>query len=663
MATETGNLEFASMIENIQKGGNFYNNAVSRHLFSQFPIGFCKRLEPRTRKENADTALSFAVHDPLWMLTRQWQFGEFKGDDCGSAILAKIKVEKTEFGDIIYHPKDSGQARKTKFDRTQALEYVVERMEVEITPAVRVDSACYFRKMLASSALQPVAGAVCQYLLERFPLDNPLAPSGHPTGEPEKDITLREIRTSCNERLEQFMSSYGNRIFDGWKLFEACKKKVQLVADMRPAIGNRIPETGALMTEYAAWFMAHYPQEADQSSCWVDEKLGYEFALTVPDANNQGQSYALENYSTGHISWHAFDREKGKVYPLSDKAKRSTEMFTFIPTLAKFPDAPNKRLWKFEDARVSMGNSEMGSAALANAVILQFTTMYGNDWLLTPIDIEIGTITEVKGIIVTDVFGEWHYIDRPVGAETSPSTPYGSKWEMYTISNKHAYQHRDFTSDGRLFFPPSLAHTEESKPVEEVQFLRDEMANMLWGVENRINDQCGRSMDGADFATRVATKVDELNPASASDAAFAADMKEADYAYLLQNRVALNWIPFLPVKFKPDAAHAIREIRLQRAAMPLFVKKNFQPVRPCTHLLRTGINANDSVSLHRFINEEEIIGVGTKLMLTNQQTRWLNGRTFNWLGAKKQTSKSQANSGLQFDELIQKVKKSANKVN
>ena len=79
--------------------------------------------------------------------------------------------------------------------------------------------------------------------------------------------------------------------------------------------------------------------------------------------------------------------------------------------------------------------------------------------------------------------------------------------------------------------------------------------------------------------------------------------------------------------------------------------------------MRTGINENDKVEKHKFINEEEILAVGTKVMLTHQRTRWFNGKTFNWLGAKKEISRTQANSGLSFDELVEIVAKSASEVN
>ena len=48
------------------------------------------RLEGRPRRPDFTRALKAEVRDPLWMITRQWQFGEFIGDDAGSPVTAKV---------------------------------------------------------------------------------------------------------------------------------------------------------------------------------------------------------------------------------------------------------------------------------------------------------------------------------------------------------------------------------------------------------------------------------------------------------------------------------------------------------------------------------------------------------------------------------------------
>ena len=53
------------------------------------------RLEGRPRTTEFDRALQADIHDPLWMLARQWQLGEFRGEDGGSPVTATFHIQTT----------------------------------------------------------------------------------------------------------------------------------------------------------------------------------------------------------------------------------------------------------------------------------------------------------------------------------------------------------------------------------------------------------------------------------------------------------------------------------------------------------------------------------------------------------------------------------------
>ena len=94
---------------------------------ARFDYGTCEpfrawnRVEPRVRKENFDRALRCEIHDPLWMLTRQWQFGEYKGEDTSSAIFAKTLLKSSKLTNFKAY-KSTTQAYKDDI----ALEVIVE---------------------------------------------------------------------------------------------------------------------------------------------------------------------------------------------------------------------------------------------------------------------------------------------------------------------------------------------------------------------------------------------------------------------------------------------------------------------------------------------------------------------------------------------------------
>ena len=52
------------------------------------------RLEGRPRTADFERSLRAEVRDPLWFLTRQWQFGEFQGEDAGSPIDVALGIRQ-----------------------------------------------------------------------------------------------------------------------------------------------------------------------------------------------------------------------------------------------------------------------------------------------------------------------------------------------------------------------------------------------------------------------------------------------------------------------------------------------------------------------------------------------------------------------------------------
>ena len=68
----------------------------------RFPaITTWNRLEARPRSQNFERALRAEVRDALWMLTKQWQMGEFRGSDAGSPVFAKVLLATTRLTNTV----------------------------------------------------------------------------------------------------------------------------------------------------------------------------------------------------------------------------------------------------------------------------------------------------------------------------------------------------------------------------------------------------------------------------------------------------------------------------------------------------------------------------------------------------------------------------------
>ena len=51
------------------------------------------RIEPHTRDVDLEEGLQARIADPLWLLARQWQVGEFRGEDAASPVHVRLEVE------------------------------------------------------------------------------------------------------------------------------------------------------------------------------------------------------------------------------------------------------------------------------------------------------------------------------------------------------------------------------------------------------------------------------------------------------------------------------------------------------------------------------------------------------------------------------------------
>ena len=83
------------------------------------------RFEGRPRTHDFNKALKAEVRDALWMLTKQWQMGEFKGDDAGSPVFAKLFLSRS----LMDSYKANGHAVQ-KFEKNVPLETKVEQKKI-----------------------------------------------------------------------------------------------------------------------------------------------------------------------------------------------------------------------------------------------------------------------------------------------------------------------------------------------------------------------------------------------------------------------------------------------------------------------------------------------------------------------------------------------------
>lgn len=615
-------------------------------------ITLWNRLEGRPRKEDFDRSLRAEVRDPLWMLTRQWQFGEFKGEDAGSAVKARAQLNTSRIDRYAVrsenHDPQSAEPyeKAVPYDISFPLETEVEREPLWIAGPdansayliLRSQMGRYWMQLLkrAGLATPNVKGA----FLERFGFED-AAEKLNPT-EVE---ALEAAHLQSDPAAWQSLQAVKKRLPDGRRLLAAIESgdfdlwvDGQFDAAARPTLKD-------LAKDFRSWFYRLYSQpQTEKEDAWAPSYLEYQFAVSAPE-DESGETRATlvaEQYRQGTLDWYAFDIDRqsrledlpGGVF--SEHSFEARRPLAFLPTQIEFNGMPNVRWWEFEDRRTDFGSIRAGTTDLPLLMLAEFGLIYGNDWSVIPYNLEVGTLADIKGIIVTDVFGVRTFI-RAAGEGQRMD------WQRWSMYNLNLLGDRG-SLDRRLFLPPALAKMQESNPVEKVILARDEMTNMVWGVEERIAGITGNGVDGFEAATALSNFfLHRVTPTTVLPQA-----NDAKVRYVLGTTVPENWIPFI-ARHNPGSN---RQIRLQRASMPRLTDAiPDSRIEPRGSILRTGLDKEGDKEAY-FLHEEEVPRAGIVVTRAFQRARWFDGKVYIWIGRRKETGRGEGASGLLFDQIV-----------
>ena len=179
-------------------------------------------------------------------------------------------------------------------------------------------------------------------------------------------------------------------------------------------------------------------------------------------------------------------------------------------------------------------------------LLTEFALVFGNDWCVVPQEVEIGSLTTIGGLIVTDTFGE-RLLIRAAGRGRDEAW---QRWSLFALTTRAAGD----VVEPQLWLPPAVGAMLEAAPVEKVAWLRDEMANLAWAVESTIPAASGIGVDG--YAAARASAPPPETPLPLPEG--------VKVRYVLGTDVPYNWRPFIPVHLPGST----RAVRLQRAQLP-----------------------------------------------------------------------------------------------
>lgn len=579
------------------------------------------RLEPQDLTTgDLSPGLEARIADPLWMIGRQWQFEELRGEDGGSPILAEVHAERAPLSRL--HPGaigDPGAAAAAAVNITGdsiPLEVAVEAETPRVLPErIRAALGLHLVRLLRAAGLPP---AVLDDVLTACRTTWPF-----PAHEAPPDV---DPAGTARRRV------YGDRIPDAASAAADLRARtdatgvVKSLPDALATAGTDAQRTTIrdIATRWLAFTDKYLAAPAGTS--WNPHRLEYSFAAQATLSTGDVVLRADE-YVGGTVDWHSLDASaSSSLGPTQVQPTPVAEQL--VPTPVKYPGMPSERLWAFEDGAVQLGELQSGTTDLARLALVEFALAFGTDWFMVPFGMEYGDVTRVHSVRVVDTFG--------VEINILPSRDVGRPgWT--------AFQHTEVTDNTDtadvFVLPATVPHALQGPPLEEVVMFRDEMANLVWGVERIVQAASG---EPAPRGLAESRSLRQTIPG---------DLGDAKIVYRLMTPVPDHWIPFVsvPVAGRPPA-HFTTELE-RRPIVHFATGATPTLVHPRGVLLRADASADPADDLLR-VAEEEIPREGIVLTRRFQLARTPDGRTLLWVGRQKATGRGEGSSGLRYDTAL-----------
>ena len=557
------------------------------------------RLEPQPRDGSMERSLQAQVRDPLWLLGRQWQVGEFLGADAGSPVQATLGAELQTV--TTYRP-GADPAATVAIDPELPLETHVERKQVELKLRGSVQLGYYFESLVREAGIAGSTAVIAQFR------------AAFPISADPPDVAYTPVTAI------RFRALMAGRAIDGEALYASA---VAVAAGQVPPVP--LPPVAsnagmpAVIADFVAWRASLF-SEPDHDSAWQSTRLDYNFALGSP-APAANVLLNAPDFPGGHLDWYSFSLQggDGSAAASANPALVTPVSFNFFPAHVTFRGVHDPRWWCFEDAVTDFGALDAQHVDLAKLLVMEFALVYGGNWFSVPVPTPIGNLSRVTTLVVTDTFGLRTFI-RP--SEQTTFAAGETPWSMFKISGNG-------TRSDFIMMAPTLGLVDDADALEEVVFLRDDMAAMAWAVEHQLQS---RDLDlPVDTQEAYQRRLKENGPPPPP----IAKPDGPQIYYTVEAPAPDNWIPMVPVQTAQGALY------LRRGTMDVPTTKGLVKIQARALILEPG---------HPFFLADHILPrSGIQADRYFRRTRSSDGQTFVWLARKSGSGRGPGWSGLRFD--------------
>jgi hypothetical protein len=449
------------------------------------------QMQPISFEKSLLSELEARVFDPMWLLARQLQFGEFRHD--GGASPVDISIAFAVAQPTRMRAATAAVATDTVEIRLggSPLEAVVEQEPVLMDGLdglrLRAESGLYLQRLLRAAKL----AAQADVWATRCPFQLP-------------------AKAVVDDETRDWFDTMTNRVPDGRVL----TNRVGQILAKQDTKTVLVPGEVEVLKE---WFVGNgiWLHSARGSGNWDPEQLEYRLSAGVVVGAGE-VVLDVPEYVEGTLDWHAFDVGSAS---LGLTGQTGIVRFHRLPVPLQFAGMPNNRFWSFEDPSLNFDTLELFSRtdrrpSTAAMMALEFALSYGDDWCQVPLPLQAHTVCQIAEVVITDCFGDTVAAQRPAG-----------RWNLFRLDDARAPN-----GLGTPFVNAAPNLVLDGDPLEEIHLLRDEQANLAWAVETVVPHPLGGGTRPAPPPVSV-RPVDEVGPSWT----------------LSPITLPRNWFPLVPV--------------------------------------------------------------------------------------------------------------------
>jgi hypothetical protein len=352
------------------------------------------------------------------------------------------------------------------------------------------------------------------------------------------------------------------------------------------------------------------------SPAWRADRLAYTFTLQAG-----GAELVADEYNGSQLDWYHFDLRSQPT------AKAGAGVVSrLLPKNLRFQGMPHPRWWRFEPADVDLSRIASARPNQLQLLLAEFLMIDSNNWYVLPLELPAGHLRRIDRCAIVDAFG--------VVTEISPALgPAGSNdWELFSLTSRDGAS----GADGSWFYVPHAAiNVTEADLVEQIEFMRDEMANVGWAVERYYTNNQGLLINRGDEESLSSSSVDGL-----ADPATLTPEQRTQPVYRLSSLPPRHWIPYVPRRAPVQPVPLDPQVYLRRG--------------------RTDPSASRAAPQHRTrivaecwrLKEEELPRTGVAVERRWRYARRTDGSLAVWVGRRKDFRTAERSANVDFDFLM-----------